>query len=89
MAENDEDKAMDQAAEKVAFLWGVGLDVRGSVAMQLAETRLLIAKLKAHEAELESWARSGDFKLAVPGEAVSAVVNSDGTVLVVHSSEQS
>jgi hypothetical protein len=37
------------------------------------------AKLKAHEAKLERWARSGDFVLAVPGESVSAVVNPDGT----------
>lgn len=84
-----EDEKMDEAADKVQFMHSVGLDPTGSVAMQLAGVRLLIGKLRAHEAELEQWARSGDFVMAVPGENVSVVVNPDGAVLVVHNGEKS
>lgn len=83
----DENEKNDRSAEKVAFLTSVGLDPTGSIAKQLAETRLLISKLKSHELEIENWARSGDFVLAVPGENVSVVVNPDGAVLVVYSGE--
>jgi hypothetical protein len=79
-----DDKKFDESVEDVTFLMSVGLDVRGSVAMQLAGVRNLIARLKAHETKLEQWARSGDFVLAVPGENVRAVVNPDGVVLIVH-----
>jgi hypothetical protein len=84
-----EDEKFDEAVASVRFLRSVGLDPMGSVAVQLAEVRWLVSKLRDHEGKLEQWARSGDFVLAVPGENVSAVVNPDGSVLVVHSSEKS
>lgn len=81
----EDDKLWNDSMERVAFLWGVGLDPVGSVAERLAGVRQLIRKLQVYEAEVERDARSGDFVLAVPGEAVRAVVNQDGKVLIVHS----
>lgn len=82
-----EDEMLNESADKIIFLTSVGLDATGSVAMQLAGVRLLIRKLRAHEVEIERWARSGDFILSVDGENVSAVVNPDGSVMVVHTNE--
>lgn len=81
-----ENELMDRSAEKVAFLRSVGLDPTASVAVQLADVRLLIGRLREYEVELERWARSGDFNLSIEGEPVSAVVGPDGTVMIVHSS---
>jgi len=83
-----EDELWDETMVRVRFMQSVGLDPAGSVAERLAGVRWLIGKLKAYEAEVEADARSGDFVMAVPGEKVSLVINSDGAVLVVHSSEQ-
>lgn len=82
-----DDKIWDESAEEAAFLMSVGLDPRGSVAAQLAGVRLLLARLRLHEAKLERWARSGDFVLDVPGEHVKAVIAPDGGVLIVYSEE--
>lgn len=81
---DEDDKLWDDVIERVAFLQRIGLNPVGSVAERLAGARQLIRKLQAYEGEVERDARSGDFVLAVPGEAVRAVINPDGRVLIVH-----
>ncbi|WLB49217.1 hypothetical protein QIH93_14985 [Bradyrhizobium ottawaense] len=82
-----DDENFDESVEQVTFLMSIGLDPSGSVAVQLAEVRALIGKLRKHEAKLEDWARSGDFVLAVTGENVRAVINAEGAVMIVHANE--
>jgi hypothetical protein len=81
------DNEWDETAKRVAWDRQHGIPTSGSIAVQLAAVRKLLAEVHAKEAELEAWALSGDFVLAVPGEPVQCLIVNN-RVLVAHSTEK-